>query len=99
MERVVSATEARVRFGEMMRRVVEDDEAIIVERDGKRQVVLISIDEYEHYKAKKPSWEILLEQTHELVAQEMGGRELPPADEIISKMREERDAQLQDLLR
>ena len=99
MERVVTATEARVRFGEMMRRVVEDDEAIIVERDGKRQVVLISIDEYDHYKAKKPSWEFLLEQSHELVAQEMGDRKLPPAEEIISKMREERDGQLQDLLR
>ena len=99
MERVVTATEARVRFGEMMRRVVEDDEAIIVERDGKRQVVFISIDEYEHYKATKPSWELLLEQTHELVARETEGRELPPVEEIISKMREERDAQLQDLLR
>ena len=53
MERIVSATEARVRFGEMMRRVVEDAEAIIVERDGKRQVALISINEYELFKAQK----------------------------------------------
>ena len=32
MARRVSATEARIRFGELMRRAVEDKEAIIVER-------------------------------------------------------------------
>ncbi len=102
MERIVSATEARVRFGEMMRRVVEDDEAIIVERDGKRQIALISIDEYEEYKAQKreePEWQTMLAQVHELVAREIGDRELPPADEIIRQTREERDADTQDLLR
>ena len=35
MVRRVSATEARIRFGELMRRAVEDKEAIIVERGGK----------------------------------------------------------------
>jgi len=34
MARRVSATEARIRFGELMRRAVEDKEAIIVERGG-----------------------------------------------------------------
>lgn len=102
MERIVSATEARVRFGEMMRRVVEDAEAIIVERDGKRQVALISIDEYELFKAQKreePEWRAMLAEVHKLVAQEIGDRELPPADEIIRQMREERDAHIQNLLR
>lgn len=102
MERVVSATEARVRFGEMMRRVTENAEAIIVERDGKRQVVLISIDEYELYKAQKheeTTWQDMLEKTHEIVAQELGDRKLPPTEETIRRMREERDADLQDLLR
>lgn len=102
MERVVSATEARVRFGEMMRLVVDNAEAIIVERDGKRQIALISIAEYEVYKAQKreePEWQAMLAQVHELVAREIGDRALPPADEIIRQMREERDAHTQDLLR
>lgn len=101
MERVVSATEARVRFGEMMRRVVEHDEAIIVERDGKRQVVLLSIDEYEQYKARKreeTTWQAMLERTHELVVREIGERKLTPPEETIRQMREERDAHLQNLL-
>lgn len=102
MERVVTATEARVRFGEMMRHVVEDDEAIIVERDGRPQVVMISIDAYELHKAQKPkepTWQTMLEKTHDLVAQELGNRKLPAVDEIIRQIREERDAHLQDLLR
>lgn len=102
MERIVSATEARVRFGEMMRRVAEDEEAIIVERDGKPQVVLISVDQYEQYKAQRPpapSWETMLTEVHELLAGEPSGRELTPPEEIIRQMREERDANLQDLLR
>ena len=102
MERIVSATEARVRFGEMMRRVVEDAEAIIVERDGKRQVALISIDEYELFKAQKreePEWQTMLAEVHELIARELGDRGPLPADEVIHQMREERDAHIQDLLR
>ena len=35
MERNVSATETRVRFGEMVRRVVEGGETLIVERSGR----------------------------------------------------------------
>ncbi len=40
MERTVRATEACIRFGEMMRRAVEEHEAIIVERGGKPYVVM-----------------------------------------------------------
>jgi len=43
MARRVSATEARIRFGELMRRAVEDKEAIIVERGGKLYVVVVSV--------------------------------------------------------
>jgi prevent-host-death family protein len=35
MKRTVSATQARIHFGELMRRVVESQEPIIVERGGK----------------------------------------------------------------
>ncbi len=94
MERVVSATEARVHFGEMMRRVVEDEEAVIVERVGKPQMVLISLERYEQYKALTPGksqWEAMLQEVHELLPRELGDQVLPPPDEIVREMREERD--------
>lgn len=102
MERTVTATEARVRFGEMMRRVVEDEEAVIVERDGEPQVVLISVEQYERFKAREldePPWEVMLGEVHRLLEREPGSRQLPPAEEIIRRIREERDERLQDLLR
>jgi len=100
MEEVVSATEARIHFGQMMRRVTEERQAIIVERSGQPQIVLISIEEYERLKAASlphTSWWEQLHQVRENVAAELAGRELPPADEIIRQMREERDAELLDL--
>lgn len=102
MERIVSATEARVRFGEVMRRVVEDAEAVIVERDGKPQVVLISIDQYRQFMAQntaEPSWETMLREVHDRLTREPGYRELPPAEEIVRRMRKERDDQIEHLLR
>ena len=100
MERTVSATEARINFGKMMRKVSEEQQAIIVERSGQPQIVLISIAEYERLKAagqSRDSWRDQLLEVREDIAAELAGRELPPADEVIQQMREERDAQLLDL--
>ncbi len=47
MGRVVSATEARAHFGELMCRVVEEREPVIVERAGKPQVVVLPMATYE----------------------------------------------------
>ncbi len=46
----MSATEARVHFGELMRRVVEGQEPVIVERGGKPKVVVLSVAEYERLR-------------------------------------------------
>jgi prevent-host-death family protein len=100
MEKVVSATEARVHFGEMMRRVVEDQQIIVVERSGQPQMVLLSVSDYERLKAAGASdafWLDQLHQARETIAAELAGRPLPPAEEIIRQMREERDARLVDL--
>ena len=35
MKRVISATEARIHFGALLRQVVDSGEAVIVQRDGK----------------------------------------------------------------
>ena len=47
MQRTMSATEARIRFGELMRHVVEKQEPVIVEHSGKPCVVVISVDKYQ----------------------------------------------------
>jgi len=99
MERVVSATEARIRFGELMRRVVEEQEPVVVERGGKPHVVVISIAEYERLRAdqQRKNWKELAQQAREQIRAELGERRLTPPEEVIRQMREERDAQLTGL--
>ena len=97
MKRTVSATEARIHFGELMRRVVESQEPIVVERGGKPHVVVLSVDQYEDLLAgQRPQedWRELVHQAREQIRAELGGRELTPPEEMLRQMREERDAQL-----
>jgi prevent-host-death family protein len=101
MERTVSATEARIHFGELMRKVVEHDETVIVERSGKPQVVVLSFDEYQRRlggprREPEPNWEERIRRTRALIDKELAGRDLPDIDEIFHEMREERDAELID---
>ena len=99
MGRVITATEARIHFGEVMREVVENQEPIVVERGGKPQIVLLSIDTYENLlagQAQREDWRTLLALTHERIRADLGERQLPPPEEIIREMREERDAQIID---
>ena len=99
MGRVVSATEARVRFGEVMRAAVESGEPVIVERDGTPLVVVLSVGEYDRLlKAQRQEdWRTLVDQARAQVEADLGGRELPPPEEVLRQIREERDAQLMDL--
>ena len=53
MESRMSATEARRHFGELLRRVIEDQTPVIVERGGKPQVVFVSLAEYERLLARQ----------------------------------------------
>ena len=97
MKRTVSATEARIHFGELMRRVVESQEPIVVERGGKPHVVVLSVDQYEDLLAgQRPQedWRELVHQAREQIRAELGGSELTPPEEVLRQMREERDAQL-----
>ena len=100
MEKVMSATEARVHFGELMRRVVEYNESVIVERGGKPEVVILSITEYERLRhLQSDDWHAQLDAVHALIRRERGDEPLPPPEEIIRAMREERDEQLLNHLR
>lgn len=102
MKRVVSATEARIRFGELIRRVVEEREPVLVERGGKPYVVLLSVEEYERLKVlrSKETWRETLEEILRLgsrIKSRRKGKPLTPPEEIIHALREERDIQLSGL--
>lgn len=96
MGRVMSATEARIHFGELMRQVVENRETVIVERGGKAHVAIISIDEYERLVTGQQTegWKELVAQARAQIEAELGDGELPSPEEILRQIREERDAQL-----
>lgn len=47
MERTMTATEARVHFGELLRAVAKRGETVIVEHHGKPTVAFVSVAEYE----------------------------------------------------
>jgi prevent-host-death family protein len=97
MERVVSATQARIHFGEVMRRVVEDGTPVVVERGGKPQVVLLSVEEYERLRAgqaERSDWRELVRRSREQIREALAGRPLPPPEDVIREGREERDEQL-----
>ncbi len=90
---VVSATEARIRFGEVMRRAVESREPIIVERGGKSHVVVLSVDEYERLLKNQDQgdWQELVRQARAQIKTDLANRQLPPSEELLRKIREDRD--------
>ena len=97
MERTMSATEARIHFGEVMRHVVERGEPVIVERGGKPLVVVIGVDEYERLLAERQEqtdWRELVRQARQQVRADLGERHLMPSEEVLRQTREERDEQL-----
>ncbi len=95
MKHVVSATEARIRFGELMRRAVESREPIIVERGGKSHVVVLSVDEYERLlkRQQQGDWRELVRRARAQVQADLDGRKLPLPEEILQQLREGRDEQ------
>ncbi|HEY53408.1 MAG TPA: type II toxin-antitoxin system Phd/YefM family antitoxin [Caldilineae bacterium] len=102
--RTISATEARVHFGELMRSVVENDQPVIVERAGKPEVVVMSVDEYQQRLSakKEEDWRIALRQARrvgETIRKRRGQQLFPPPEEIIREMREERSEHFLSLLR
>ena len=96
MDRVVSATEARIRFGELMRQAVENHETIIVERGGKSHVVVISVEEYERLlkRQQQGDWRELVHGARVQIQADLGDRTLPRPEEILDQIREGRDEQL-----
>jgi prevent-host-death family protein len=99
VDRTVNATEARIRFGELMRQAVEEGEPIIVERGGRAHVVVLSMDAYQRLVEgqRREGWQEKVDRARAQVRVDLAGRDLPSPDEIVVQVREERDAQLVDL--
>ncbi len=96
MQRTMSATEARIHFGELMRHAVEQQEPVVVEHSGKPHVVVLSVDKYQQLLAaqeEREDWRELVRQTREQVRADLGERELTPSEDVLREMREERDEQ------
>ena len=91
----VTATDARVHFGELLQRVIQNDEAILVERSGKPVAVILPVEQYERMRLKQPGpdWRDLLKEAHDHIRTVLGDQVLIPADEIVRAGREERDAE------
>jgi prevent-host-death family protein len=96
MDHVVSATEARIRFGELMRQAVENQETIVVERGGKSHVVIMSVEAYERLleRQQQGGWKELVGRARAQIQADLGERILPRSDEILEQIRETRDEQL-----
>ena len=82
---VVSATEARIPFGELMRRAVERREPVIVEHGGKPRGVVLSVEEYERLLGGEPpvDWKAQVDQARASIQADLAGREMPAPEEVL----------------
>lgn len=102
MTETMSATDARINFGKVMRLAAEKGQPIVVEKAGKPQVVILSIERYEQLMAAQtPSRDDLLlmraKALRNRVQARLGDRALPLPEDVIEQMREERTDELADL--
>ena len=97
MPSVVSATEARVHFGELIRRVADHRETVFVERGGRPQVVLLALTEYDRLLSQGGGWAARAQEARHKALAEMGDHARPLPEDVILEIREERDEQLDSL--
>lgn len=99
----VTEVEAKNRFSELLRDVAEGQTTLLIEKDGEPQAVVISLNEYTRLIEKIPppgeDWKARVDQIRARVAEELGNRPLPPAEDMIRRMREERDERILGSLR
>lgn len=83
--RTVTATEARVHFGEMLRIVREQGGTVIVERAGEPEAAIISIDDLRELQRLRPnpqrrSWSDEMMEIHREIAANWKGPSLTAED-------------------
>jgi prevent-host-death family protein len=99
MQKTISATQARIHFGEIIRQA--RIAPVIVERGGKEEIVVLSKKTYDRLVTAgvQADMEKRFDELHARIRAELAGRTLPDAADIIRQGREERDDQLIDCLR
>src|SRR5438093_10989535 len=53
---IVSALDARTQFGQILRRVKNNNERFVIDRRGEPQAVIMSLDDYIDAIAPPPAW-------------------------------------------
>jgi prevent-host-death family protein len=92
--RTVTATQARSRLGHLTTWVCETGEPVLIRRRGMAQAVLVSVERYRRLAADQPEdgdWRTLVQQARDTIRAELGGKELPAAEDIIQAGRQARD--------
>ncbi len=99
MLKIISATKARINFGEVMKQAKIGP--VIVERGGKAEVVVLSKKAYDQLVAvnAKTNLQKRLDDLHAQIRAELKGGKLPNLADVIRQGREERDEQLLNSLR
>ena len=101
MKKTVSATEARVHFGELIRSVADEGAIYLVERIGKPQAVVISAEEYERLTNhdRKVDLVAMMHEARKVFAPLIESGKLDDLEEVVREEREKRSDHLADLLR
>ena len=98
MPKVVSATEARVHFGELLQRV-SAGETVMVERGGLLQAVVLPAQEYQRMLTglEPEAWRERARVVRERIRAEVTGADIPLPERVLDAERGERDERLADL--
>ncbi|HMZ07647.1 MAG TPA: type II toxin-antitoxin system Phd/YefM family antitoxin [Anaerolineales bacterium] len=99
MLKTISATKARINFGDVMKQA--KIAPVIVERGGKAEVVVLSKKAYDQLVAAKAHADVQkrIEALHAKIRAELKGKSLTDISELIRQGREERDEQINNSVR
>jgi prevent-host-death family protein len=102
MNKTISATEARVHFGQWLRRVSEQNLTVIVEKAGKPEAVLLSMDAYGRLQGAlsagaRPDPLAAARALRERIHARRGGQPMSSPEDVIARMREDRQDELTPL--
>ena len=98
MQMTVSATEARIHFGEIMQDAVLRQQPIVVEKAGKPQVVILAYELYQQLAGnEQENWQARLARAQAKLDAYLAGRELSNAVDMLEEGRRARDEELADL--
>jgi prevent-host-death family protein len=93
MVKTVSATDARIHFGELMDEVETKGQRVIVEKGGRPKVAIVSVEDLHQLPPnghEQADWWTLVEEAREQFRRAYGDKPLSiTPEELIRQMREE----------